>query len=528
MIDHRRLLLALAAALLAALVPVATFAAGAIPSREGGGLVVSTDRGAVRGAVAGPVRQFLGIPYAAPPAGALRWRAPQPHAAWSGVRDATTFGSPCPQTAGLGNPGSANEDCLFLNVYAPARADRGDELPVMFWIHGGALVTGAGSIYGPAQLVARGVVVVTINYRLGALGFLAHPALSAETGTGASGNYGMMDQVAALRWTQRNIRRFGGDPGNVTIFGESAGGLSVHTQLVSPLARGLFAKAITESGAYSMVQATQAQANAAGTRFAAAVGCASQTAACLRDVPVATIVANEAGGYTPNIDGVVLTQSIGPALASGAFNRVPVIEGTNHDEWRLFVAAAELASGKPITADGYEAAIQATLRAPAAFAHELATAIYPLSAFGGNPSIALGAIGTDAFFACNGRISVRSASQFVRAFQYEFADEQAPALIPGISFPLGASHAAELQYLFTGVGVSPLSPAQQRLSAAMVGYWTRFAKTGNPNSEGAPAWPRYHAASDRFLSLVPPTPMAAGGFAAEHQCAFWASVTPAG
>lgn len=392
----------------------------------------------------------------------------------------------------------------------------------MFWIHGGALVTGAGSLYGPAQLVARGVIVVTINYRLGALGFLAHPALSAETATGASGNYGMMDQVAALRWTQRNIRRFGGDPRNVTIFGESAGGLSVHTQLVSPLAHGLFAKAITESGAYSMVQATQVQANAAGTRFASAVGCADQTAACLRDVPVAALLAHQAGGYTPNIDGVVLTQSIGPALASGAFNRVPLIEGTNHDEWRLFVAGAELASGKPLTATGYEAAIQATIPGISqAFADQLANVIYPLSAFGGNPSIALGALGTDAIFACNGRISARSASQFVRAFQYEFADEQAPPLIPGISFPLGASHASELQYLFTGVGRSPLSPAQQRLSAAMVGYWTQFAKTGNPNSDDAPVWPRYRAASDRFLSLTTPAPVAANGFVAEHNCAIW-------
>ena len=436
--------------------------------------------------------------------------------------DATHFGSPCPQPASPFAPGSTNEDCLFLNVYTPAHADPGDRRPVMFWIHGGALVSGAGSIYGPAQLVARGVVVVTINYRLGALGFLAHPALSAESSSGGSGDYGLMDQQAALHWTRRNIRRFGGDPGSVTIFGESAGGLSVHSQLVSPLARGLFARAITESGAYSMVQPTQAQANTAGTQYAAAVGCADQTAACLRGVPVATLLAREAGGYVPNIDGRVLTESIGPALAGGRFSRVPLIEGTNHDEWRLFVAVAELTSGKPLTAAGYEAAIRLTLPGISqAFADQLANVIYPLSAYGGSPSIALGALGTDAIFACNARTAIRSASGFVRAFQYEFNDEAAPPLLPAVSFPQGAYHAAELQYLFSGVGVAPLSADQQRLSVTMTGYWTQFAKTASPNSEGAPVWPRFDAGSERFESLVPPAPTTATGFAAEHKCAVW-------
>jgi para-nitrobenzyl esterase len=524
MIDSRRLLPALVAALLAACTPAAAFGAGAAADRgdRGGGLVVSTDRGVVRGALAGPVRQFLGIPYAAPPVGALRWRAPQAHAAWSAVRDATAFGSPCPQTAGRGNPGSADEDCLSLNVYAPARADRGKKLPVMFWIHGGSLVTGAGSLYGPAELVARDVVVVTINYRLGALGFLAHPALSAETPAGASGNYGMVDQVAALRWTQRNIRRFGGDPGNVTIFGESSGGTSVHTQLVSPLARGLFAKAIAQSGAAPPAQATQAEANAAGAAFADAAGCPDQTASCLRGLPVATLLAHQAGLYFPNIDGTVLTQSIGSALATGAFNRVPLIEGTNHDEWRFFVATAELASGRPIAADGYEAAIQSFLiGAPQSFVDLLANVVYPLSAYGGDPSVALGALGTDPAFACPARTAVRAVSQFAPAFQYEFADEDAPAVLPPVGFPQGAAHATELQYLFPNVARGPLSPAQQQLSAAMIGYWTRFARTGDPNSDGAPAWPLYSAASDRFLSLVPPVPAAAGGFAVEHNCAIW-------
>jgi para-nitrobenzyl esterase len=275
--------------------------------------------------------------------------------------------------------------------------------------------------------------------------------------------------------------------------------------------------------ALQVVEATQAQASGAGSRFAAAVGCADRTAACLRGVPVATLLAHQAtAGYAPDIDGRVLTQSIGPALASGAFNRVPLILGTNHDEWRFFVASAEFASGRPLTAAGYDAALQATVPGiTPESADQFASANYPLSAYGGNPSIGLGAAGTDAFFACIGRATVRAASRFVPAFQYEFADEQAPPVIPGISFPMGASHAAELQYLFPSVGTGPLSPDQQRLSATMVGYWTQFAKTGDPNSGDAPAWPRYSEASDQFLSLVAPAPVVAGGFADEHRCALW-------
>jgi para-nitrobenzyl esterase len=516
MVRWVRLLVAAAVGLLALTAP-------AVASASPAGLVVATDRGLVRGQVAGATRQFLGIPYAAPPTGALRWRPPQPAATWAGVRDATHFGSICPQPGGLGGSGGGgSEDCLFLNVYTPAHGGSERDLPVMFWIHGGALVTGAGSFYDPSELVAHGVVVVTINYRLGALGFLAHPAFSAESAYGGSGDYGLMDQVAALRWTRRNIDRFGGDAGNVTIFGESAGGLSVHSQLVSPLSRGLFAKAITESGAYSLVQDSLAQAEAAGTGFATSVGCAGQEAACLRGVPAATLVAHEGGGYTPNLDGHTLVESVGPALASGRFHRVPVIEGTNHDEWRLFVASAELARGRPLAPSEYVAGIEQTLpRISPAQAQTLATVDYPLSAYGGNPSLALGALGTDAIFACNARTVLKSASRFVRSFQYEFNDEAAPSLLPAVSFPQGAEHAVELQYLFAGVGLGPQTPGQKALSRDMMAYWTQFAKTGQPNSGNVPSWPRFSSSTERFQSLVPPAPVTATGFATEHKCALW-------
>src|SRR5271170_6719913 len=289
--------------------------------------IAGTANGAVRGLADGAVNEFLGIPYAAPPVGALRWQPPQPAASWSGVRDATQFAPHCPQVAGPFGEASTSEDCLYLNVFTPTGGGRH---PVMVWIHGGALVSGESNDYDPTALVADGVTVVTINYRLGALGFLAHPALADANGQ--SGDYGLEDQQAALRWVQRNIASFGGDPRNVTIFGESAGGLSVLSQVASPQARGLFQKAIAESGSYNLTQASLSAAEAAGTAFAAKVGCASQTAsqisACLRSLPVSTILANEdAAGYTPNLNSEVLPQTLGTAFATGDFNRVPIING---------------------------------------------------------------------------------------------------------------------------------------------------------------------------------------------------------
>jgi len=257
--------------------------------------VVATDLGQVRGVSNGATQQFLGIPYAAPPVGDLRWRPPQEPERWNGVRDATSFGPHCPQVATPYGTPSMTEDCLFLNVFTPPKTNQGRPhlLPVMFWIHGGGLVVGESDGYDPSNLVAQGVVVVTINYRIGELGFLAHSALTAESPKGASGNYGLLDQQAALRWVRRNIRAFGGDPDNVTIFGQSAGGLSVQSQLASPLAAGLFHKAIVESGAYSLQQPSLAAAEAIGAVFAASAGCAvPSTAACLRSLPVQVILAH--------------------------------------------------------------------------------------------------------------------------------------------------------------------------------------------------------------------------------------------
>src|SRR5579884_1171937 len=233
-------MLRLAAASLAA---VAALAGG----KHARPLVVATDRGPVLGATVLGMHEWLGIPYAAPPVGALRWQPPQLHARWTAVRPATSFGAICPQPAGPFGDASTNESCLYLNVFAPAHATAGSRLPVMFWIHGGAFISGESNDYIPTALVSHGVVVVTINYRLGLLGFLAHPALGSD-----SGDYGLMDQQFALQWVQRNIAHFGGNPANVTIFGQSAGGLSVMNLLASPTAAALFRGAIIESGAYAL------------------------------------------------------------------------------------------------------------------------------------------------------------------------------------------------------------------------------------------------------------------------------------
>jgi para-nitrobenzyl esterase len=491
------------------------------------GPVVGTADGAVRGLANGAVDEFLGIPYAAPPVGALRWQPPQPAASWSGVRDATKFAPHCPQQASPFGQASTSEDCLFLNVFTPSHGTARAGHPVMVWIHGGALVTGESDDYAPAGLVADGVTVVTINYRLGALGFLAHPALADANGQ--SGDYGLEDQQAALRWVQRNIAGFGGNPNHVTIFGESAGGLSTLSQVASPQARGLFERAIVESGSYNLTQASLASAETAGEAFATKAGCAGQTAACLRSLPVSAILANQdAAGYTPNINSEVLPESLGTAFATGNFNRVPIINGTNRDEWRLFVALSEL-EGNPVTAANYQSMISATLGVPAAAAAIIA-AKYPLTAFP-SPSVALGAVGTDAIFACPALTIDQSVSRFVPTFAYEFNDENAPELfLPPVSFPYGAAHASEIQYVMdlpTAVFGKALSAPQQRLATIMKGYWMNFAKGGFPSSFGASFWPLFNGLIQPIQSLIPPTPRTETNFASAHNCVFWTALEAA-
>jgi para-nitrobenzyl esterase len=493
---------------------------------------VWTFGGPLEGIVAGNINEFLGIPYAAPPVGNLRWTPPQPYG-WHGFLDASSFGSECTQP-----DGSGSENCLFLNVYVPNfknswRRPRGG-LPVMFWIHGGGLTDGAGSDYDPTPLVNQGVIVVTINYRLGYLGFFAQSAIDAEGHE--NGNYGLMDQQFALRWVRNNIAFFGGDPFNVTMFGESAGGHSVYCNLASPTAAGLYAKAISESGSYlifdNFIQAIVPLAQAettdglvpSGATIADSVGCSSQTAACLRAVPNTDIVNNEAGVLYAFVDGTLLTQTPQQAFAAGAFNKVPIIAGTNHDEWRIFVADEyDLASPpNPILTEAeYDNAV---IGMWGGLLGPIVESVYPYSSY---PSggVALGANGTDGVFACSARNADQTLSQFTTTYAYEFNDENAPpqqSQIPGLTFPLGAFHSAELQYLFDVGYFFELDASQLQLSAAMVSYWTQFAKTGNPNSPATPAWAPYSTTADEFQSLIPPTPVVESTFNSDHLCdTFW-------
>jgi para-nitrobenzyl esterase len=506
---------------------------------------VSTSTGTFTGVSSAPaVDAFLGIRYAAAPEGALRWTPPQPPSPPSETVLAASPGPACPQNGSTG-PLPQSEDCLFLNVYAPASANEHSRLPVFFWIHGGALVTGTGAIYDPSVMVAENdIVVVTINYRLGALGWLVEPGLTTATpnffqNAGDAGDYGLMDQQFAMQWVRRNIAGFGGDPFRVTIGGESAGGLSVSSNLVSTTtARGLFRGAIIESGAYMLHDLpSQATYEAIfGGAFDAVLGCTPPSdAACLRGQSVASILAAQAkvfgaNGIAPDFGTRVLPQALQPAFSTGSFVHVPVLQGTNANEGRLFepglipfssglvsvIAAGgpanfDLANpnafcatppvtGTPVTCTypqeinlflaelGVSPAVNTT-----AFDTQLAGE-YPLADFpdpflsGNAPSAdeALSQIFTDLVFACNGFDANKELSRFVPVFAYEFNDPKAPPVgntpvkPPNdvFGFPTASEHAAELQFLFDFK--TPLNEDEQELATEMKRYWANFVKTGNP------------------------------------------------
>ncbi len=484
-------------------------------------LTVKTSDGAVHGAASGAMREFLGIPYAAPPQGDLRWKAPVAPAPWQATREATAFGPHCPQpdTSPLeyGTPGG-KEDCLYLNVFTPTTPG---PHPVMVWLHGGAFLLGRSNGYNPAPFVAQGNVVVTVNYRLGALGYLAHPAFADATGS--VGNYGLLDQLAALKWVKTNAAAFGGDASNVTLFGQSAGAMSVMAHIASPMSAGLFQKAIVQSTP-GMAQPTATEAKALASATAAtAFGCTdpATAGACLRALSIDAIVAKQPGAFSPVngpiVDGSFQKTDIATAITSGNYNKVPVIIGAAHDEYTSFQGQAELTSGTPLPAAAYPGALLATFKLPT-LANAVA-ATYPLSAFD-SPSLALSAAVGDYLFSCPTR---RIAKQFTAAgaklYMYEFNDANAPmTLQPPVSFPYKAYHASELQYLFD-LG-SKLSTPQQQLASSMLGMWSRFAATGNPNATGDATWPAYDA-QDKLIRFAPSATAVASNFAVDHKCALW-------
>jgi para-nitrobenzyl esterase len=525
-----------------------TEAGGAVDARSGPALV-RTDAGWVRGSASGHSVTFEGIPYAAPPVGSRRWAPPAAVAPWAGVRDATTAGPICPQVE-FGPDGAAvagDEDCLYLNVTAPRRtAPRRDRLPVVVWLHGGGFTSGAGSQYGAAQLATAGdVVVVTVNYRLGALGFLSSPALDAEGYP--SGNYGLADQVAALEWVQRNAARFGGDPRNVTLAGQSSGARSVCAQLASPRSRPgstrLFQRAILQSGPCTR-HVTKAVADQRGARVAAEVGCGSapstspstSTAACLREQPVAELLATlddvgepvtdeyAAEPWQPVVGTPALPRQPLDAVAGGAAAGVPLLVGTMRDEMRTF---AGFAFDPPLTADGYRQQVEQAF-GPHAGA---VLARYPVDAYA-SPTLALatvlgdwgGGVGT-----CTVLETAEMASAHSDVFAYELLEDSGD-VVDG--FPLGAYHSWDLPFLFDvsipNSQYPEFTPAQRALSATMIRQWARFAATGNPNEPTGPNhlphWPELGRTGTVLGLAAGPGGIAPTPTAEEHQCEFWSSL----
>jgi len=500
--------------------------------------VVVVDGGPILGVATSTGYVFRGVPYAAPPTGDLRWRPPAPVIPWQGLRDATQFGAGCPQQLSTFATPPFSEDCLFLNVYTTSlHSEDGGGRPVIVWIHGGGWTQGDGRGFDGTKLAQDGVVVVTINYRLGALGWLAHPALAAQPG-GPTGNYGQMDQQAALRWVQRNIPQFGGDPSNVTIAGQSAGALSVIAHLISPGSTGLFQRAIVESGSFALNQLSLAQAEAFGESFANISGCADQSAACLRSLPVTTLLNNFPGAAIPGVvDGAVIPESFGTALAAGRFAHVPVLNGITHDEQRVFVFGLQLTvtggffvpipvPWYQITAQNYESVISAVLGVSAARAAAIATE-YPVSSYP-VPAIAFSTLDSDAWWACPALQMDVWTSQRVPTFAYEFDDDNAPArYFPNFPPPVAAAtHLSELPYIFDlndAPNQTPLSADQQTLASSMRAAWASFAATGDPATNSNVSWPSFAANGSNVVSLIAPQPMVIGDFGSRHHCAFWAA-----
>ncbi len=507
---------------------------------NGSDLDVTIDTGTVHGAVVEGIRHFLGIPYAAPPVGDLRWRPPQPAIAWTGVLDTRDFGSQCPQSFSLSGAGG-DEDCLFLNVYAPSGAHG---LPVMVWVHGGAFIFGAGGekYYAGDHLAsAYGMVIVTINYRLGALGFLAHPALDTDDPAyPTSGNYGLEDQRAALEWVQRNIAAFGGDPKHVTIFGESAGGLSTCALYVSPRTHGLFGAAISESGLCSgnILEEPHAAALAAGVMAGAKLGCPGSDAAalaCLRakssdDVLAMTdypLPANQMPGGAfynigllpaePNVDGFVMPMSTADAFATGGFEPRPLLLGTNHDEGTLLQST--LFAAQIATDQDYHDALLRRFGEPAT---DAIIARYPTASFP-SPNRAIAEVSGDAFFVCPARRTARgAASHGAPTFRYTFTHQVDNPFMSG----LGVFHSSEIPFVF-GEDVFLLDQVGTDgapVATAMEDYWTSFAKTGTPKSASAPAWPAYDPTTDAYLDLG--DPIAPGTQLKAELCDFWDTIQP--
>ena len=496
---------------------------------DSGSMSIATDTGRVVGVKQDGYRAFKGIPYAQPPVGALRWMPPVQAEPWQSPLAADKFRDICATKFTLGGFGSTSdsEDCLYLNVYAPSHPASGaSKWPVMVWIHGGGLGTGSGDDYDVSRLVDKGVIVVTFNYRLGMFGFFSHPAINGEGHPAI--NYGTLDQQAALKWVNKNIAQFGGDNKNVTIFGESAGGHSVLAQIVSPGAKGLFQKAIVSSGSYSLKQPTIDEATELGQQFAENTGCGklegSKAAACLRGLSTNDILEK---GFEKGVkaqvvtDGQILPMPFIDAFRDGRFNRASIINGFNSNEGTFFAGLVMLQSGHPIDRAAYLESMKSFLGARQG---EALFSIANLPADGRD----LGAHFADFYgrakFICPTPMVNSLLAKYVPVYAYEFADTTAPSLLDPVSFPYKAAHASELQYIFKGFHgatgrTTSLNTTQQRLSGHIVGFWTNFAKSGNPNGAGLPTWQPYTPDNESTIEFATQKSSMITHVSAKYECA---------
>ncbi|WP_165977035.1 carboxylesterase/lipase family protein [Nonomuraea diastatica] len=504
--------------------PSTSRSAGALPAQSAtrstqdtrgagaAGPEVTLDSGRIRGVYDGNVARYRGIPYAQPPTGGLRWQPPRPVARWQGVRDATTSGPACPQASDNPKESSEEEDCLTLDVTVPkkARTEKagGEPRPVLVWLHGGGFTAGRGADYDPRRLAVQGdVVVVTVEFRIGVLGYLALPGMSG------GGTFGLQDQRAALRWVRRNAAAFGGDAGNVTLFGESGGGIATCGQLTAPGGKGLFHKAIIQSGSCGTALLPNAtgpgtprypfwrplEETYAATRSAARkMGCpagkdAAKTLACLRGKPVKKLLELTGMFTAASYGGPALPVSPERALRKGDFARVPVLTGHTGKEALVFAGVLSLL-GEPVTDEN----LPALLRQGFGRRAEEIARRYPRDEYA-TPIEAWAAPNTDAMFACPHARDGDALARRTKVFAYVFGDDTAPAFVPSLpGFPAGAGHASELAYLFDvrdkpisldGEPV-PLTRTQRSVAQDMVAAWTAFARTGTPSSSGR-AWPRW-------------------------------------
>ena len=532
----------------------------------GPGPVVKTAEGPVTGLVRNGVYEFLGIPYAAPPVGKWRWMPPQPVGKWNLPRDATHFGNICAQATTLGvfaGPASVDEDCLYLNVFTTKLGTGGTPasggLPVIVWIHGGGNVDGTAADYDGSKLATGGplgvpTVVVTINYRLGLLGFLAHPALDAENHPFA--NYGLMDIQAVLRWVQRNAAAFGGDARQVTLGGQSAGATDTGALLISPSSAGLFHRAIFQSSPLNALPPL-AVGLTRGSDFGKAAGCGSGAdavaAACLRALSVSRILqlggtANGNGPYItgPMVDGSMVPISPNAAWTAGRFNRMPIMAGNVQDEQTFGIGITEYFSGPPqapINEAQYGGNITAAYSGPEYpggpnYPKGTVEAVLKKYPPGSDPQTTFNLAGSQAG-ACRNRHIDAMWSKWPDApvYAYEFNDRQAPYYFPAMpGFTPLAAHTIDIQFLFPlwhggilgapGASQSPaLSPDEQRLSDQLVAAWTNFAKTGNPNGSGNTPWPRFvnQEGVPEYLSQNVPalSTFTNAQFGSNHNCDFW-------